>query len=115
MGASGRSKFTLLPFQGPEKSRLSGPTPSNGPGNGFALIKIFIPRQIHNGPLAVNTEELSVLLITAAQIHECRNLERGRAFSFLGIHGSEFQYSAEYTEEPNLDDMFCVRTYSGLN
>ncbi len=28
-----------LPFQGPKKSRFSGPTPSNGPCNGFSPIK----------------------------------------------------------------------------
>jgi hypothetical protein len=31
---------------GPEKSRFSGPTPSNGPSSGFARITIFTSRAI---------------------------------------------------------------------
>jgi hypothetical protein len=29
-------------------------------------------------------------------LHECRNLERRRAFSFLGIYVSNFWYSVRY-------------------
>jgi hypothetical protein len=28
-------------------------------------------------------------------MHECRNWERGRAVSFLGIHKSDFRYSED--------------------
>jgi hypothetical protein len=35
--------LNLLPFQDPKKSRFSGPTPSNGPCNGFACIKSLSP------------------------------------------------------------------------
>jgi hypothetical protein len=30
-------------------------------------------------------------------MHECRNWERGRAVSFLGIHKLDFRYSVQYT------------------
>ena len=30
---------SLMPFQGPKKSRFSGPTPSNAPSNDVALLK----------------------------------------------------------------------------
>jgi hypothetical protein len=30
-------------IQGPKKSRFSGSTPSNGPGNGFARVKSLRP------------------------------------------------------------------------
>jgi hypothetical protein len=33
---------SLLPFQGPKKSRFSGPTPSNPPRNDVAPLKIII-------------------------------------------------------------------------
>jgi hypothetical protein len=33
--------------------------------------------------------------INCWQVHECRNWERGHAVSFLGIHKSDFQHSAE--------------------
>ncbi len=34
------------PFQGPKKSRFSGPTPSNGPRNGFSSIEITTSRDV---------------------------------------------------------------------
>jgi hypothetical protein len=37
---------------------------------------------------------VGILYINCSQIHECRNWERGRAFSFLGILVSTFRYSA---------------------
>jgi hypothetical protein len=38
---------------GPKKSRFSGPTPSNGPSNGFAHIKIiYVPCYINNRALS---------------------------------------------------------------
>ncbi len=36
--------------------------------------------------------------INRSQKHECRNWERGRAVLFLGIHKSDFRYSAECSE-----------------
>ncbi len=33
-----------------------------------------------------------------SQIHECRIWERGRTVLFLGVHKSDFRYSAEYDE-----------------
>jgi hypothetical protein len=45
----------LLPFSGPKKSRFSGPTPFNGPQNGFASIKIVKSRPMYKvGTLIVN-------------------------------------------------------------
>jgi hypothetical protein len=36
----------LVPFQGPKKSRFSGPTPSNAPRNDVAPLKIITYRAI---------------------------------------------------------------------
>jgi hypothetical protein len=36
-----------LPFQGSKKSQFSGPTPSNGPCNGFARCKIITSSAIY--------------------------------------------------------------------
>jgi hypothetical protein len=36
----------LVPFQGPKKSRFSGPTPSNAPRNDVALLKTIKYRAI---------------------------------------------------------------------
>jgi hypothetical protein len=47
--------FRSLPFQGPKKSRFSGPTPSNGYQNVFTRIKIITSRAISTtGTLIVN-------------------------------------------------------------
>ncbi len=35
---------------------------------------------------------MGIYSINRSQIHECRNWERGRAVSFLGIFVSNFQY-----------------------
>jgi hypothetical protein len=44
-----------LSFQGPKKSRLSVPTPSNGPWNAFSRIRIIMSRAIiTTGTLIVN-------------------------------------------------------------
>ncbi len=37
---------SLVPFQGPKKSRFSGPTPSNAPHNDVAPLKIITYRAI---------------------------------------------------------------------
>ncbi len=37
---------SLVPFQGPKKSRFSGPTPSNAPCNAVALLKTSTSRAI---------------------------------------------------------------------
>jgi hypothetical protein len=38
-----------LPFQGPKKSQFPGPTPSNGPRNGYCpLQNHYVPRHISN-------------------------------------------------------------------
>jgi hypothetical protein len=37
---------SLVPFQGPKKSRFSGPTPSNAPRNDVALLKTIMYRAI---------------------------------------------------------------------
>jgi hypothetical protein len=56
---------SLVPFQGPKKSRFSGPTPSNAPHNDVALLKIITYRAIKTtGTLIVtsySSEEMSSL------------------------------------------------------
>jgi hypothetical protein len=48
---------SLVPFQGPKKSRFSGPTPSNAPRNDVAPLKIIMYRAIKTtGTLIVNTD-----------------------------------------------------------
>jgi hypothetical protein len=45
---------SLMPFQGPKKSRFSGPTPSNAPRNDVALLKtITYPALKTTGTLIV--------------------------------------------------------------
>ncbi len=44
MGPNGTP--SLVPFQGPKKSRFSGPTPSNAPRNDVALLKTITYRAI---------------------------------------------------------------------
>ncbi len=39
---------TLVPFQGPKKSRFSGPTPSNAPCNVVALLKTINYKRLKN-------------------------------------------------------------------
>jgi hypothetical protein len=39
-------KCSLVPFQGPKKSRFSGPTPSNDPRNDVAPLKTITYRAI---------------------------------------------------------------------
>ncbi len=46
--------------------------------------KIEIPNKAHRGNIPINH----------SHIHECRNWERGRSVSFLGIYVSNFRYSA---------------------
>jgi hypothetical protein len=47
-GWVGPENLDSLPFQGPKKSQFSGPTPSNGPRNGFSRIKIItVPPSPH--------------------------------------------------------------------
>ncbi len=38
--------LSLVPFQGPKKSRFSGPTPSNAPRNDVAPLKTIMYRAI---------------------------------------------------------------------
>jgi hypothetical protein len=46
---------SLVPFQGPKKSRFSGPTPSNAPHNDVAPLKTIMCRAIKTtGTLIVN-------------------------------------------------------------
>ncbi len=46
---------SLVPFQGPKKSRFSGPTPSNAPRNDVAPLKTIMYRAIKTtGTLIVN-------------------------------------------------------------
>ncbi len=48
-------KYWYVPFQGPEKSRFSGPTPSNAPRNDVAPLKTITYRAIKTaGTLIVN-------------------------------------------------------------
>ncbi len=50
---------SLVPFQGPKKSRLSGPTPSNAPHNDVARLKTITYRAIKTtGTLIVITYKL---------------------------------------------------------
>ncbi len=47
---------SLVPFQGPKKSRFSGPSPSNAPRNDVAPLKIIKYRAIKTtGTLIVTT------------------------------------------------------------
>jgi hypothetical protein len=48
---------SLVPFQGPKKSRFSGPTPSNNPRNDVAPLKIITYRAIKTtGTLIVKVD-----------------------------------------------------------
>jgi hypothetical protein len=50
---------SLVPFQGPKKSRFSEHTPSNAPRNDVALLKTITYRAIKTtGTLIVNTGTL---------------------------------------------------------
>jgi hypothetical protein len=50
---------SLVPFQGPKKSRFSGPIPSNTPRNDVALLKTITYRAIKTtGTLVVNITQL---------------------------------------------------------
>jgi hypothetical protein len=40
------ARVKRVPFQGPKKSRFSGPTPSNAPRNAVALLKTITYRAI---------------------------------------------------------------------
>ncbi len=54
---------SLVPFQGPKKSRFSGPTPSNAPHNDVAPLKIITYRAIKTtGTLIVNFSHLEYVL-----------------------------------------------------
>jgi hypothetical protein len=54
-----------LPFQGPIKSRFSRPSPSNGPSNEFAPIKIITPkRPIKTGILVILSALVSLVAIS---------------------------------------------------
>jgi hypothetical protein len=47
-----------VPFQGPKKSRFSGPTPSNAPRNDVATLKTIMYRAIKTtGTLIVSIEQ----------------------------------------------------------
>jgi hypothetical protein len=73
----------------------------------YSVCSVF---QFHNhvsvSNLYIPRVGLSILLqpsrhtapgnIYCSQIHDCRNWERGRAFSFLPIHKSVFRYSANW-------------------
>jgi hypothetical protein len=52
------------------------------------LCGLLIPKQNYN--------VLSVLY-NRSQIHECKNWDRGRAYSFLGTQKSDFRYSVQYS------------------
>jgi hypothetical protein len=45
-GGGGEGGASLVPLQGPKKSRFSGPTPSNAPHNDVAPLKIITYRAI---------------------------------------------------------------------
>jgi hypothetical protein len=49
---------------------------------------------LHIPKIAAKKVDRSLEYINRSQIHECRNLQRGRAVSFLGIIVSNFRYSA---------------------
>ncbi len=60
----------------------------------------ILPRSIHlfccsriGGPI------VGIYSMNRSPKHECRNWERGRAVSFLGIYASNFRYSSEVSEE----------------
>ncbi len=42
----------------------------------------------------ISRQILGICTVNSSQIHECRNWEWGHAVSFLGIHQSDFRYSA---------------------
>ncbi len=50
-------------LSGPKKSRISGPTPSNGPWNGFARIKIIMFRTIWTTGSLIVIIDLSVTVV----------------------------------------------------
>ncbi len=56
-------------------------------------IYIFHDRSIYFAVLRLKTDRGNIH-INRSQIHECRNWEKGRAVSFLGIFGSNFRDSA---------------------
>jgi hypothetical protein len=57
------------------------------------LYTIF-PRSVRKRNTANRRTDGGNICIIPSQIHECRNWERGRAVSFLGIFVSNFQDSA---------------------
>ncbi len=55
---------SLVPFQGPKKSRFSGPTPSNAPRNDVAPLKTITYRAIKT------TGTFIVIVMDAQQVRE---------------------------------------------
>jgi hypothetical protein len=70
---------SLVPFQGPKKSRFSGPTPSNAPRNAVALLKTITYRAIKTtGTLIVNirTVTFTILYIYVSSADIVQRLKR---------------------------------------
>jgi hypothetical protein len=62
---------SLVPFQGPKKSRFSGPTPSNAPRNDVAPLKTITYHAIKTtGTLIVILSPLQVSLIHPVRLTE---------------------------------------------
>ncbi len=61
-----------------------------------SLSDLYIPRIGLPSLLQPNRQTDPGKYINRSQIHEGRNWERGRTVSFLGIHKSDFQYSAPF-------------------
>jgi hypothetical protein len=70
---------SLVPFQGPKKSRFSGPTPSNAPRNDVAPLKIITYRAIKTtGTLIVISSRLFKQKgYTGRQLEQCYRLVPG--------------------------------------
>jgi hypothetical protein len=73
-----------LVFQGPKKSRFSGPTPSNGPCNGFARIKIITSgANINNRYITVIVNPWSLFI---SLFGSCPPFPHNLAVDFLYIY-----------------------------
>ncbi len=83
----------LFPIQGPKKSILLGPTPSNGPRNGFAPIKTNSPALRCSLPLKI----LFILQKDAAQ--KCSSQTNVVSYRFSQIFGWYSRIFRELAEE----------------
>jgi hypothetical protein len=61
---------SLVPFQGPKKSRFSGPTPSNAPRNDVARLKTITYRAIKTTGTKIVIRALADILIARNQLSE---------------------------------------------